>query len=63
MTAEQEKTMTTEQIKNRLKALDMYEQSLFFSMPDEGDLTTREMTRVMIAKNKLRQMLKTAESA
>lgn len=49
--------MTQEQIKARLKALDQYELSLLSSMPDEGDLTTRELNRILLARSKLRQML------
>ncbi len=47
---------TREQIEARLKALDQYEMSLHF-LPDEGDLTTREMLRIVAARSKLREML------
>lgn len=53
--------MTKEQIQNRLEALDMYEQSVRLTMPDEGDYTTRELMRIVTARSKLREMLKAAE--
>lgn len=49
--------MTREQIEARLKALDQYQFALTSSMPDEGELTDRELMRVMEAKSKLRTML------
>lgn len=50
--------MTREDIERRIKALEMYERSVRLTMPDEGDLTTRELLRIVVAKSKLRDMLK-----
>ena len=49
--------MTREQIEARIKALGQYNFALMSSMPDEGERTDRELTRVMEAKSKLRAML------
>ena len=48
---------TRDQIEARLKAIKDYEASVLFSMPDEGDLTSRELTRIALARSKLRGML------
>lgn len=57
MNTEPRTALTAEQIRARIKALDMYEQSLLFSMPDEGELTTREMMRVVMTRSALKKML------
>jgi hypothetical protein len=49
--------MTKDQIKARIKALDQYQFALLSSMPDESELTDRELMRVMLAQSKLRLML------
>jgi len=48
--------LTKEQIEARLKALDQYWFALTSSMPDEGELTDRELLRVMEARSKLQAM-------
>jgi len=48
--------LTREQIEARLKALDQYQFALTFSMPDEGELTDRELLRVMEVRAKLQAM-------
>lgn len=62
MTEAKSASLTAEQIRNRLKSLDMYETSVIFSMPDEGDYTTRELTRIMATRGKLQGMLKEAQT-
>ena len=54
--------LTKQQIEQRLKALDVYESSVMFSMEDEGDLTTRELFRIINTRNKLKQMLREVDS-
>lgn len=48
--------MRKEQIDARIKALDQYQLALLSSMPDEGDLTDRELMRIIEAKSKLRAL-------
>jgi hypothetical protein len=49
--------MTREQIQGRLRALQQYEFALLSSMPDEGELTDRELTRLLAARAKLNAAL------
>jgi len=48
--------VTRKQIEARLKALDQYRFALMSSMPDEGELTDRELMRVLEARAKLQAM-------
>jgi len=49
--------ITREQIEARLKALDQYQFALTSSMPDEGELTDRELLRVMEVRSQLQALL------
>jgi hypothetical protein len=55
--------VTEKQIRDRLNALKMYEASVMFSMPDEGEYTERELLRISAVRVKLLASLKNVSGA
>lgn len=52
--------MTRKQIEARIQALDMYELSCHRNVWDDADRVSDELTKILVAKSRLRIMLKEA---